>query len=284
MTAWHPLQRLHTLDEAPDGGSAGYTGITRWVIPYADLLTLLLGFFIILFAVIKTENISLHQEKTAAQQALDTARKKEAVANQAIEQLSSMMHLDNADVGKLMESLSQKMATAAPAPTEASMKQLQETLIQQLNLSGQQVTVSQDARGLVISLQERIFFEPGKATLSTASQHTLDKLANVLMPLNHPIRVEGHTDDTPIQTAFYPSNWELSTARATTIVRNLADKHHFPPKRLSAAGYGEFYPLADNSTIEGKQKNRRVDIVVLNPLTELSPEASSESITPSVKE
>ncbi|MBY0403226.1 MAG: OmpA family protein, partial [Cyanobacteria bacterium] len=118
---------------------------------------------------------------------------------------------------------------------------------------------------LIISLKEGVLFEPGTASLSPKAQKTLDHLAKVLKKMSRPIRVEGHTDNTPIATKQYPSNWELSTSRATHIIKYFITQHHFPANKLSAAGYGEFKPITNNSTIEGKQKNRRVDIVVLNP-------------------
>ena len=125
------------------------------------------------------------------------------------------------------------------------------------------MNIYRTGEGVVISLRDSVLFPPGNAELSTGAQNTLDRLAETLVATHHPIRVEGHTDATPIATSQYPSNWELSTARATAIVRYLSDRHGIPPEQLSAVGYGEFHPVANNSSIEGKQKNRRVDIVIL---------------------
>jgi chemotaxis protein MotB len=137
----------------------------------------------------------------------------------------------------------------------------------------------------VISLKDSILFTAGNADLSPAARHTLDGLIQQLHAAlggqSRPIRVEGHTDNSPIATSKYPSNWELSTARATTIVRFLVASHHFQPQLLSAAGYGEFKPVKDNSSIEGKQKNRRVDIVVLKPdLAQQEPPALNDPTAP----
>lgn len=262
MGALHPLRQLEDLDERLESRS-GYTGNARWMIPYADFLTILLGFFIALFAMAKLENQKLTEMAAQAQQALAAAQKQEVQVNAATPEQSEASHPVEA------------------ASAVSSVRGFDNDLLKELDtLKGQQITVSQDARGLVISLQERIFFEPGKAALTHQSEKTLDKLATVLIKTNHPIRVEGHTDNTPIRTAVFPSNWELSSIRATTIVRSLVERHHFPPERLSAAGYGEFFPLADNSTIEGKQKNRRVDIVILNPLPGLSSSVASGTIPP----
>jgi chemotaxis protein MotB len=128
----------------------------------------------------------------------------------------------------------------------------------------QNIRITEEDRGVVISLKDNILFSPGEARLNATAKKTLDQLAATLKPLTQPIRVEGHSDNTPIRTTQYPSNWELSTARATEIVKYLVNQHKMSASKLSAAGYGEFKPIADNSTIEGKQKNRRVDIVVLD--------------------
>jgi len=92
----------------------------------------------------------------------------------------------------------------------------------------------------------------------------LDNITEAIRKYSNSIRIEGHTDNVPIKTAQFPSNWELSTARATNIVHYLVDAHEFPPEKLSAIGYGEYRPIADNSSEEGRQKNRRVDVVVLS--------------------
>ena len=119
-------------------------------------------------------------------------------------------------------------------------------------------------RGLVISLKDTEFFDSGKANVRAQSMYLLDYISEAISKYSNSIRIEGHTDNVPIKTSQFPSNWELSTARATNIVRYLIDAHGVPPERISAIGYGEFRPIADNSTEEGRQKNRRVDVVVLS--------------------
>ena len=106
-------------------------------------------------------------------------------------------------------------------------------------------------------------FESGSAQMKSASQPAFDRIANLLRQHNDRLRIEGHTDDVPIHTAQFPSNWELSTSRATEIVRILIVRDGFAPDRLSAAGYGEYHPVATNLSAEGRGMNRRVDIVIL---------------------
>jgi chemotaxis protein MotB len=126
------------------------------------------------------------------------------------------------------------------------------------------VRTRMEARGLVISLGEGGFFDSGSDQLKPEGRDLLDALAQRLLIAENQIRIEGHTDNVPIQTTRFPSNWELSTARATTIVSYLVRRFDFTPARLSAAGYGEFCQIDTNLTPEGRARNRRVDIVVLN--------------------
>lgn len=119
-------------------------------------------------------------------------------------------------------------------------------------------------------------FESGSAQMKTASQPAFDRIANMLRQRNCRVRIEGHTDNIPIHNAQFSSNWELSTSRATEIVRLLIVRDGYSPNRLSAAGYAEFHPVASNATAEGRGMNRRVDIVVLGQEAAGTPMASIE--------
>jgi len=115
----------------------------------------------------------------------------------------------------------------------------------------------------VISLREAGFFDSGSATPKSQTFDTLRQIAASLSRTPYDLRIEGHTDNIPIHNADFDSNWELSTARATSIARIFLDLKAMPPDRLSAAGYAEFHPVASNDTAEGRAQNRRVDLVVL---------------------
>ncbi len=117
-------------------------------------------------------------------------------------------------------------------------------------------------KGLIVSLREKILFETGKADLSPEAKTVLDGLYPIFLKIPNEIVVEGHTDNVPISTPQFPSNWELSTARATEVVRYLIEEKKFPDERIAATGYGEYHPVADNSTPEGRSQNRRVDFVI----------------------
>ena len=120
----------------------------------------------------------------------------------------------------------------------------------------------EDARGLVLSIPEASAFSPGSADLSDAAKQVVMQLAISLREAGNDLLIEGHTDDVPIHSARFASNWELSTARATAVVQWLVENEHFPPTRLSAAGYGEYRPRVLNESAQARARNRRVDIVI----------------------
>jgi chemotaxis protein MotB len=119
-----------------------------------------------------------------------------------------------------------------------------------------------------VSLAEAGFFDPGSAVMPPSALAVIDRIASTLQPLGQAIRVEGHTDNTPIHTAQFPSNWELSTARATFLLQYLISNAKVPAQRLSAVGYGEYRPVVSNDTPAGRASNRRVDLVVLSEAAE----------------
>ena len=145
-----------------------------------------------------------------------------------------------------------------------------------------EIAMRRDPDGLVISLREAGFFESGSAQMKSTSQATFDRIATLLRQRECNIRVEGHTDNVPIHNTQFDSNWELSAARATEIVRLLIVRDGYNPSRLGAAGYAEFHPIASNGTAEGRASNRRVDVVVLRQEAPRSADAAPAqlSLTP----
>jgi chemotaxis protein MotB len=125
----------------------------------------------------------------------------------------------------------------------------------------------------VVSLKEAGFFDSGSAALRPEAVPTLNDIVKVIGPSQLRVRIEGYTDDVPIHTAQYDSNWELSTARATEIIKLLITRYSIIPNRLSASGYGEYFPVASNQNAEGRSQNRRVDLVILNSTVNFLPPA-----------
>ena len=159
-------------------------------------------------------------------------------------------------------------ATAALPPNnpqsndlDALRKDLEKALAGEI-ASGE-VALRNTPQGLVVSLREAGFFDSGSAGTKASSQPAFGRMTAVLRERKYNIRIEGHTDDVPIHNSQYTSNWELSTARATEMVRTLITKYGFSPGSLSAAGYAQFHPVAPNATESGRAHNRRVDVVIL---------------------
>ena len=132
------------------------------------------------------------------------------------------------------------------------------------NDEGHKISVFRDERGIVIRIMDRAFFDEGKAELKETAKSALRKIVPILEKSNNHVRIEGHTDDVPINTAEFKSNWELSTRRATEVVRHLIEKYGFPPSRISASGYAEYRPVAANDTQQNRALNRRIEIILLN--------------------
>ena len=129
----------------------------------------------------------------------------------------------------------------------------------------------------MVSLSEVGFFESGAANLLPGGQATLTRVAGVLNEKGFQVRVEGHTDNKPIHTSQFKSNWELSTARATEVVSLLIEKHGFNPERISAAGYSQYHPVASNDTEEGRKANRRIDLIIVARVEGQTPPSGPQS-------
>lgn len=196
----------------------GRSGPDRWLVSYADVVTLLMAFFTAMYALANAE-----AARTAP------APKPVAATEAAEGPAAVRVHL-----------------TAALADAIASGR----------------LEVTEDARGVVLSLPESATFALASADVTDEARALLGRLATTLQALPNPVRVEGHTDDTAIRTPRFSSNWELSTARASAVVA-LFIAQRIDPRRLAAAGYGEFHPKAPNDSPAGRAANRRVDVVIV---------------------
>jgi len=152
-------------------------------------------------------------------------------------------------------------STGSNIDTDALKREIEDALGEEIKKKKVQMRVGPD--GFVISLCEIGFFDSGEAKLLPAAKPVITRLAKVLEEKNFEIRVEGHTDNVPIHTARFNSNWELSTARATEVVSMLVRDYGFDPRNVSIAGYAEFRPIYSNDTEEGRKANRRIDLVVI---------------------
>lgn len=174
----------------------------------------------------------------------------------------------NQELARLKEDLDR--VRESKGDLEKAKAELESKLKEELANGG--LSVSLGERGLVVTVLDRVLFDSGKAELKESAKTTLDKVASVLqtqVPM-HLVYVEGHTDNDPIRHSGWRSNWELSTARATEVIHYFIENQTVKPDRLIATGFGEFHPVALNDTLEGKSRNRRVEIVISpKKLTEL---------------
>jgi len=232
----------------------------RWLVSYADFITLLFAFFVVLFASSqsdKKKQIELSEAMQSAFTPLGTF--------DAHSKTPPLTHVNAATVSNATP------AALAPPLTTTSTETLEETKARLTKLIAKEVaaghippdgmTIRITADGLVISLHEAGFFPSGSAEVRAASIPMITILAKTLPPGS--LRVEGHTDNVPIHTVQFASNWELSTARSIAIARLLLEHGPINPANLSAAGYAEFHPVASNATEDGRAQNRRVDIILL---------------------
>jgi chemotaxis protein MotB len=213
---------------------------SRWLTTFNDMITLLMVFFVLLFAMGSMDVKRFHHFQNALQSAMGV--------------LHSGKH---APIGELSDdSVMPCPALNASRPMEKGdndLSRLEDT---------QGLEAEYTRRGIQLTLKDELLFESGSARLTARGLDLLDKVARIIGPLDRLIRVEGHTDNVPISTLDYPSNWELSTARAISVVKYLHQKGNIPPRNLSAAGYGASRPRALNDSQLGRSKNRRVEIIL----------------------
>ncbi|ABQ28223.1 OmpA/MotB family protein [Geotalea uraniireducens] len=242
--------------------------LERWLVSYADFITLLFAVFVTLYAMSQTD-------KKKAEEVVESLResfgysKSSPVTKPKIIDSGNINIIPNmrqqtlppkqAQYGKTRSHAEEKDFKAIKAAIEAYLLK---------NDAQNKVSVEITRRGLVVSLKEVGFFDSGSATVQQNSYGLLAHVAESVSNYTNPIRVEGHTDNVPISSHTFPSNWELSTARATNLVQYLIRYYEFQPDKISATGFGEHRPIADNSTAEGRGKNRRVDIVLLSTESE----------------
>jgi chemotaxis protein MotB len=244
------------------------------VVSYADFITLLFAFFVVLYSSSQVDKRKVGRLALAIQVAFqelgvfDTSNTKVPLSDSEPIPFANIQAVENVErTGDMERFVHPTKGVLGPTATNTSLKDVQAELEKVLAPEMKDHTVDVQARkeGLVVSLRELGFFNSGSATMLPSGMNALDRLARVITPRAENLRIEGHTDNVPIHNAHFPSNWELSTARATELVQLFIYRYHVMPSRLSAAGYAEFHPVADNSTPEGRSQNRRIDIVILNP-------------------
>ncbi len=235
----------------------------RWLVSYADFITLLFAFFVVLYASAQVDRNKVGRLAAAIQEAFQQLGVFPPGSQSPTTQSSTIDALEA--IQRLQKEPASDVVQDDGRADESNLVQLESELRRALapEIIMQTVSLRREREGIVVSLREFGFFDSGSANLRPAALPALDRIAAILAGRGCRIRVEGHTDNMPIHTSTVPSNWELSTARASELVRLLIVRYGIPPERLSAAGYAQYHPIADNNTTQGRAQNRRVDIVIL---------------------
>ena len=209
----------------------------RWLVSYADFITLLFALFVVLFAASNADKEKVRKFAEAVESAIEHSGVRSGA----------------------------RVARGQP-PVEPELNSTYTALVESLRpeVQDNQVRVSLDARGLVITLNQTAFFRSGAADFDPSMYPTLGKIASAVARIDNPIRLEGHTDSLPIHNDRFQNNWELSSARSIAVLELLASRFEIAPSRLAVAGYADTAPISANDTEEGRARNRRVDVVVLS--------------------
>jgi chemotaxis protein MotB len=238
----------------------------RWLVSYADFVTLLFAFFVVLYASAQIDK----QRAARLSDAIDSAFQQLGIFERdphkpgEVDPKISLPSAVNGgqDLSRWAPSGQEKLGAGQKQDNFKALRSELENALS-AEIARNEVALHMEADGLVVSLREAGFFDSGSATIKPGAQAAFARVANILREHSCAVRIEGHTDNVPIHTAQFASNWELSTARATSLVKALIVQYDVPSERLSAAGYAEFHPAAGNDTAKGRQLNRRVDVVIL---------------------
>lgn len=232
-----------------DDGQA--PGAPAWMATYGDLITNILIFFVLLFSLSNIDQNKFDMAMLSLQGSLGVIEGGQTLQQgEFIEAGEVGSYLVSAEEQKEFELLEEKI----------------QDIIDENNIGG--IKVNMDERGLTIRFIDGVLFDSSKAKIKEDAKAILNSIAPLLRESHRQIRIEGHTDNLPINTREFPSNWELSTARAVNVVKYMIEEHNFSPYILSAAGYGEYRPVSPNDSAKHRALNRRVDIIVLKSVSE----------------
>jgi chemotaxis protein MotB len=243
----------------------------RWLVSYSDFMTLLFALFVVLFSSSYRNNQMIKKLSQAIQvgfQKMGASSGGASISGVAYQNV--VPDTSPGTPSDRPENPKNIYAASPPVDVVGLRKQLESVVGRELRNNEMVMRITPE--GFVISLRELGFFDSGQAVLLPGAGEKIQKIGKVLSENGLELRVEGHSDDQPIHTAQFRSNWELSTARAMAVLLLLVDDAGFDPKKISVVGYGQYRPISDNATPEGRRMNRRVDLVVVG--TTVAPDES----------
>lgn len=240
----------------------------RWLVSYADFITLLFAFFVVMFASSQTDKARAREVSEAVKKALSEGRSISMPA--AVAKVLGGTVDDRGQGNAMMKGPGGAQHARKDAPPDSvielmpSLERLNNELAAEIEEGKLEVRL--EPRGLVISLRQSAFFPSGTDVIDQSNLPALKKVAEVIASLPNSIQLEGHTDSVPIHNSRFKSNWELSCARAIAVLDTFCDTFQLSPARFSVVGRADTVPIDTNLTPEGRARNRRVDIVILNSL------------------
>lgn len=242
----------------------------RWMVSYADFITLLFAFFVVMYA-LSTVNEGKYRILSESMSS--------AFRNVEINSATPLPPIVTPPIPVVQKpSTAAKVQDVAKQKQRDKMRNVAKDILQVMAplIEQGKVRVIETSRGVTIEINDSILFSPGQALLQPALVKAMSAIADVLAPTEFPITIEGHTDNVPINTPQFPSNWELSAVRATTVLRLFADSG-VAPERLTAIGYADTRPVEPNLLVDGRARNRRVTILIDSAVPEKGKEVDLES-------
>lgn len=238
----------------------------RWLVSYADFITLLFAFFVVMYAV---SSVSEGKYRVLSDSLVHAFRN--VTVNSSGAQV--MVQANAASTPRTLSMRRSAKAEEQQRATRERMRTMARDISEAMAPLVRQgtVRVTQTAHGVTVEINASVLFAPGDSSLAVDAVRALRAVAGILAAAEFPVTVEGHTDDTPISTVQFPSNWELSVVRASSVVRLFVEAGVMP-QRLTATGFGEQRPVADNATSEGRARNRRVTILIDSPSVDVPEE------------
>ena len=234
----------------------------RWLVSYADFITLMFAFFVVLFASSQSDRAKTKAVSDAVQNALRDEKfgaKLKFVLGGSVNQTNPT---GNADVAGLRDRKPKPATNEKLAELTPSFKELTRELRDDIKAG--RIQINMEPRGLVISLKEGAFFDSGDDAVLKERYTSIGKLAKVVKSVPNPVRLEGHTDSRPVHNGRFQSNWQLSAARSIAVLEILRDQFSIPERQMAIVGYSDTLATDSNDTEEGRARNRRVDLTILN--------------------